>query len=54
MSASDYTFYSITVPIDPRLPNSGQVISGLPDLNPDKVGQIHNVVKDSSQFGNQI
>ena len=30
------------------------MISGLPDLNPDKVGQIHNVVKDATQFGNQI
>jgi hypothetical protein len=54
VSASDYSFYSVTVPNDPRLPNSGQVISGLPDLNPDKVGQIHDVVKDASQFGNQI
>ena len=54
VSASDYSYYSVTVPVDPRLPNSGQVISGLPDLNPDKVGQIHNVVKDASQFGNQI
>jgi hypothetical protein len=54
VSASDYSYYSVTVPNDARLPNSGQVISGLPDLNPDKVGQIHNVVKDASQFGNQI
>jgi hypothetical protein len=54
VSASDYSFYSVTVPNDPGLPNSGQVISGLPDLNPDKVGQIHNVVKDASQFGSQI
>jgi hypothetical protein len=51
---SDYTFYSVNVPVDSRLPNSGAVISGLPDLNPDKLGQIRNVVKDSSQFGAQI
>jgi hypothetical protein len=54
VSASDYSFYSVTVPNDPRLPNSGQVISGLPDLNPEKLGQVHNVVKDSSPFGKQI
>jgi hypothetical protein len=51
---ANYGFYSVSVPLDPRLPNSGGVISGLPDLNPDKLGQVHNVVKDSSQFGTQI
>jgi carboxypeptidase family protein len=54
VSASDYTFYSITVPNDPRLPNAGQVIENLPDLNLDKLGQVQNVVKDSSPFGKQI
>ena len=54
VSASDYTFYSATVPTDPRLPNSGQVISGIPDLNPDKLGLSRNVVKDDSQFGDHI
>ena len=44
----------MNVPVDSRLPNSGAVISGLPDLNPDKLGQIRNVVKDSSLFGAQI
>ncbi len=53
VSPSDYGFYSVTVPVDQRLPNSGQVISGLPDLNPDKVGVVRNVVKSSSQFGDQ-
>ena len=51
VSRSDYTFYSATVPSDSRLPNSGQVISGIPDLNPDKLGLSRNVVKDDSQFG---
>ena len=54
VSASDYTFYSATVPTDARLPNSGQVISGIPDLNPDKLGLSRNVVKDDSQFGDHI
>ena len=51
VSASDYTYYNAVVPTDPRLPNSGQVITGVPDLNPDKLGLSRNVVKDDSQFG---
>jgi hypothetical protein len=54
VSASDYSFYSVVVPTDPRLPNSGEVISGIPDLNPDKLGLSRNVVKDDSQFGEHI
>jgi hypothetical protein len=54
VSASDYTFYSVTVPTDARLANSGQVITGIPDLNPDKLGLSRNVVKDDSQFGKHI
>jgi hypothetical protein len=54
VSRSDYTFYSATVPTDSRLPNSGQVISGIPDLNPNKLGQSRDVVKDDSQFGKHI
>jgi hypothetical protein len=54
VSASDYTFYSAPVPTDSRLPNSGQVISGIPDLNPDKLGLSRNVVKDDSQFGEHL
>jgi hypothetical protein len=51
VSATDYTYYNAIVPTDPRLPNSGQVIAGVPDLNPDKLGLSRNVVKDDSQFG---
>jgi hypothetical protein len=54
VSASDYTFYSATVPTDSRLPNSGQTITRIPDLNPDKLGLSRNVVKDDSQFGKHI
>jgi hypothetical protein len=55
VTAADYTPYSVTVPVDSRLPNSGQVLStGLFDLNANKVGQINNVVTDASKFGTQI
>jgi hypothetical protein len=54
VNASDYSFYTASVPTDPDLPNSGATISGIPDLNPDKLGQSRNVVKDDSQFGKHI
>jgi Carboxypeptidase regulatory-like domain len=54
LNATDFGFFSVTVPIDSRLPTSGTVLSGLPDVNPLKLGQTRNVVKSSSQFGNQI
>ena len=54
VNASDYSFYTATVPTDPDLPNSGATISGIPDLNPNKLGQSRNVVKDDSQFGKHI
>ena len=55
VSASDYSFYSATVPTDPRLPNSGQTIANIPDLNPDKLlVPSRNVVKDDSPLGKHI
>jgi hypothetical protein len=53
VSASDYSPYCVTVPADPRLSTIGQQLCGLFDLNPNKVGQISNVVTAASNYGTQ-
>lgn len=51
LGASDFTPYSITVPTDARLPNSGQTVTGLYDVNAAVAAR--NVVKDASAYGAQ-
>jgi hypothetical protein len=54
VNPSDFSPYCITAPADPRLPAnvSGQQICGLYDINPDKFGQVANVVTLASNYGN--
>jgi hypothetical protein len=48
----NYTPFSVVVPTDSRLPNSGQTISGL--FDPNGVLPVRNVVKNAKEFGKQL
>ena len=50
----DYTPYSITAPLDPRLPNGGGYkIDGLYNLVPAKVGAVDELAQSYENFGEQ-
>ena len=53
-SLADYTPYSITAPSDPRLPGGGgNVISGLYNLVPTRVGFVDELAQSYENFGSQ-
>ena len=51
VTPNDFSPYCVTVPTDSRLALSGQQLCGLYDLNPDKVGQIDNLVTFAKNYG---
>ena len=52
LQPSDFTPFSITAPLDPRLPGGGgYVVGGLYDVVPDKAGHVNNFVADSGTYG---
>src|SRR5439155_3330227 len=51
---SDFTPYSFTAPVDPRLPGGGgYLVSGLYDVASEKFGQVNNLIVPASDFGDQ-
>jgi hypothetical protein len=51
-AASDYKQFSVPIPIDPRLPGGGGgVVSGVYNLNPNKVGQVQDLAMLDSRVG---
>jgi hypothetical protein len=49
---SDYTPFSITAPLDSRLPGGGgNIVTGLYNLIPTKVGQVNELAQHVSNFG---
>jgi hypothetical protein len=52
LQPADLTPFSLTAPLDPRLPDGGgYVVSGLYDVVPDKAGQVANLITTSDDFG---
>ena len=51
---SDFVQYSIQVPTDARLPNSGQTLGGLYEVIPSKASAVDNYTTFADNFGKQI
>jgi hypothetical protein len=54
VTPENFSTYSIPVPVDARLPNSGGTMGGLRDVNQDQFGRIDNYVTAADNFGGQI
>jgi hypothetical protein len=54
VAATDFSSYCVTAPVDARLPGGGgNQICGFYDVNPNKLGQVQNLVTATSNFGTQ-
>jgi hypothetical protein len=54
VSAANYDPFSITAPLDPRLPGGGgYVVSGLYNINPSQQGQVDNLTTNADNYGHQ-
>jgi hypothetical protein len=54
VTASDFAQFSVTTPVDARLPGGGgQVISGLYNVNPDRFGLTDNYQTFAKNYGSQ-
>jgi hypothetical protein len=51
--STDFSPYCVMAPADSRLPVGGQEICGLYDVNPNKFGQVSNLVMPAARFGDQ-
>jgi hypothetical protein len=53
-TSASYDSFSVTAPMDPRLPGGGgSVVSGLYDITPSLFGQVNNLTTWGSNFGNE-
>jgi hypothetical protein len=48
---NDVGSFTLAVPNDPRLPNSGSTITQLYDINPNVFGQVSNVIRSTKDVG---
>jgi hypothetical protein len=53
VTPADYSPYCVTVPVDDRLPLSGQQLCGLYDINPGAFGQVDNLITRNDAYGKQ-
>jgi hypothetical protein len=51
VTPADYSPYCVTVPVDSRLPLSGQQLCGLYDINPNVFGQVDNLITRNNGYG---